>query len=217
MPPRNEALVFREFEQRWRTYATKGLGAYVGVEWARSPAWGTAPHSTAYKALRTRWHQNLGELVSCHLRLSVGSNGPARRRLHLSLTHADLTRLVAIERVAGGRVKQNPHHTRLFTFEAADDIAFGLLKAGRLYADPGDGLLFDRIDAAVSFRRAVPGAGNGKTRATAEQMEKAQAAQIFWGEQLARLEAAVRDRPHDCRLLMLAAGRGGWPDHHARP
>lgn len=204
----NEQLVFREFEVEWQRWMNKDVGAYIGREWARHPAWGSNPKSEAYEKARRAWHCNLGELFGFHGTAHVNDTGATSgtaRRLTVSLSHTELTRLVEVQVVAGGRVQQNPHQTRLFTYEVRDVMAQCVLQAARLFIDSKNDLAFNIMDAAISFRRAVGGRGQKST----EQM---QVAQLYWKEQLDLLTAYQRRQPavfHSCQREREVAGTGG--------
>jgi hypothetical protein len=204
----NEQLVFREFEREWQRWMKKDVGAYIGREWARHPAWGPNPKAESYAEKRWEWHQNLGELMGFHGTAHVNDTGATAgtaRRLTVSLSHTDLTRLVDIQVVAGGRIKQNPHQTRLFTYEVMDAMAQCVMQAARLFIDSKNDLAFNIIDAAISFRRTVPGRGQKPT-------ERTVVAQMYWKEQLDRLTTFQRKQPavfHLCVKEMEVAGSGG--------
>ena len=182
----------------------KGGFALIGSMWDRHPSWGADPTSASYLDNRWSWHQNLGELFNFHGTAHVRNqnvNGVVKKRLAVTLAHPDTARLEAVKVVSGGSIDVFGSVPRL---RMEDRGAFLLIKAGRLFIDPANHLLYDVLNMAQRFYTHIPEPGAAATDA---QLAGQESEESF----LIPLLTQYRARgpvSHDC---LASTQNAGWP------
>ena len=185
----------------------KGYLCLTGSMWGAHPAWGSDPESASYLDNRWAWHQNLGELLNFHGTAHVRNqnvNGLVKKRLAVTLSHADQARLAAVKAVAGGTIEANQYAPAVSRYRMEDKGAFLVLKAGRLFIDSDNLALFEVLDCAQRFYTHIPEPGAAPTDAQIAGQQDEE-------DNLIPLLTQYRARgpvPHDCLEQIARAGGG---------